>query len=55
MYPYPVWIIQVYVKVASTKDSLYKYQPSGAGGTCSTPATPQRLTARQIQNVQRGL
>ena len=35
-----------------------KYQPSGAGGTRSPPATPhrlQRLTARLIQNGRRGL
>ena len=35
-----------------------KYQPSGAGGTCSPPATPHRLqhlTARLIQNGRQGL
>ena len=35
-----------------------KYQPSGAGGTRSPPATPHRLqhlTARLIQNGRRGL
>ena len=34
-----------------------KYQPSGAGGTRSPPATPHRLqhlTARFIQNGRRG-
>ena len=35
-----------------------KYQPSGAGGTRSPPATPHRpqhLTARLIQNGRQGL
>ena len=35
-----------------------KYQPSGAGGTRSPPATPHRLqhlTAHFIQNGRRGL
>ena len=35
-----------------------KYQPSGAEGTRSPPATPHRLqhlTARLIQNGQQGL
>ena len=35
-----------------------RYQPCGAGGTCSLPATPHsldHLTASLIQNGQRGL
>ena len=39
-------------------DNVEKYQPSGAGGTRSPPATPhhlQHLTARLIQNGRRGL
>ena len=35
-----------------------KYQPSGAGGTCSPSATPHRLqhlTACLIQNGQQGM
>ena len=42
----------------ATVQELYKYQPSGAGGTRSPPATPHRLqhlTARLIQNGRRGL
>ena len=37
---------------------LKEYQPSGAGGTRSPPATPHRLqhlTAQFIQNGRRGL
>merc|ERR1712013_826256 len=38
--------------------TVAEYQPSGAGGTRSPPATPHRLqhqTARLIQNCRRGL
>ena len=41
----------------ATVQELYKYQPSGAGGTHSPPATPHRLqdlTARIIQNGRQG-
>ena len=44
----PIWI----------REGLKKYQPSGAGGTRSPPATPHRLqhlTASLIQNGRQGL
>ena len=40
------------------KKRIRKYQPSGAGGTRSPPATPyrlQHLTAHLTENGQQGL
>ena len=48
----PFWIFEVLI------EGMDEYQPSGAGGTRSPPATPHRLqhlTASLIQNGRRGL
>ena len=45
-------------KISREKQYGYLYQPNGAGGTRSPPATLHRLqhlTARLIQNGRRGL
>ena len=47
-----------FITTPLTMEFYLKYQPSGAGGTRSPPATPHRLqhlTAQFIQNGRRGL
>ena len=51
-FPFFIHIPLIY-DVATSKKITFEYQPSGAGGTHSPPATPHRLqrhTACKIQN-----